>query len=343
MSRIGVKRRNTIIGATFILAAVGVAAWLVQEGTQEGDSASSVGVAPRAAREGPSIQSAVTFGASVSPSSSTNPTNEPPNASNWLSVYTESNDLYAFVKDTVPRALAGDHRALYFVGQALLDCKTLVVTVNLRGKKSFVANVEETMAAYQADEAARRRMTEHIRRCEGFFKSDPVADLSEEKRQFSYWRDRALAGEDAFALMDRAAQRAVGREAAHTPNGESERRSAVLGDIRQALSTHDPAVIFRVGALYTNPAFARNAEFQAPAWFLAACSAGYDCSLTNLNVGFGCVQAGECEAGLAVTDQLQRSLSPAKYAAAYAASQEILYKIGTDDWDGLEGYLDARL
>jgi len=329
--------------STTLVAVFGIAAWLLpQRGLRDAFTHSAGVVMPQASEEAPEAASP------SDPSAGEAVSRAPPSIDvaeerDWLSDYTESTDLYAFVTDAVPRALAGDHRAQYFVGQALLDCKTLVATVNLARKGSFIANVEETMASYQLHEPARRRMTEHIRRCEGFFTDNPVANLAEEQQQFRYWSDRALAGNDAFALIDRALKRGVGEEAVHTPSGPSERRSGVLSDIRQALSTREPAVIFKVGALYSNPTFARNADVQGPAWLLAACSAGYDCSVTNTNVGFGCAQAGECDAGRTIANDLELSLAPAKYAAAYAAGQDILYKIETGDWDGLESYLDARL
>jgi hypothetical protein len=66
---------------------------------------------------------------------------------------------------------------------------------------------------------------------------------------------------------------------------------------------------------------------------------GHDCSNANPDIGYGCVEAGTCDAGNTILDTMQRDLGPAKYAAIYAAGQDILYKVTTDDWDGLQQYL----
>jgi hypothetical protein len=259
----------------------------------------------------------------------------------WLSLHTNSEDLFRFAQDTVQAALSGDHRAQYFLGQTLSDCETLVITVNLPHKDSFAANVQETLAKFSSNDAMHRRMQKRIERCQGFFSASPVGNLPEEQRAVRYWLDQALEGSDAFALMDRALHVAVA-ESTQDAERQAQRKDAVLNDIRQAVATREPAVMFRIGGLFTNPIVARDAAVQGSAWLLAACSAGYDCSSDNPNVGFGCAQAGICNGGFTIPDQLQRDLSPKEFAAAYAASQDILYKIRVGDWDGLEPHWALR-
>jgi hypothetical protein len=47
-------------------------------------------------------------------------------------------------------------------------------------------------------------------------------------------------------------------------------------------------------------------------------------------------------AGFSHTDMLQRDLGAAKYARIYAQAQDIRYKLETDDWDGLQQYVQIE-
>jgi hypothetical protein len=266
------------------------------------------------------------------------PDDAPP--ANWLAEFTASDDLFAFVAEALPRAAGGDHRAQYFVGHALAECRSIVIAVNLSGKGSLAENVEEMMAARRADDGVRRRLAEQIDKCERFFLTDPVADLPESEREIGYWLSAALEGGDAFALTDRALKLAI----ADSPSQEKEsQRLNAVSDLREALATREPAIIFRVGGLYSNPTIARDHSIQGPAWMLAACSAGYDCSSDNPSIGFGCAELGTCNAGFTIPQVMQRDMTPAQYAKVYAASQDILYRIDSRDWDGLQQYLEMKL
>jgi hypothetical protein len=261
----------------------------------------------------------------------------------WLARYTHSDDFYGFIEEALDPALSGDPRAQYFVGQAISECRTIVAMVNQPGKDSFAANVDETLASLHLDGALRDRFIQRITRCERFFAGSPMANLPDEQQESRYWLQAALAGGDAFALLDRALSRSLADRSPLAVGNDHERRSAVIADLREALTTRDAAVMFRVGGFFSNPTVAQDASLQGPAWIMAACSAGYDCSSDNPDIGFGCAQFGTCNAGFTIPDVLQRDLPPREHAAAFAASQDILYRIEAGDWDGLEKYLEVRL
>ncbi len=257
----------------------------------------------------------------------------------WLQEFSASDDLYAFAMSAAEPAFQGDHRAQYFLAQALLDCGSVVALVNLQQKGSFAANVDATMAPIRSNEQERTRLASRISRCERYFSRNPLADLglSSDQQAFKYWSDQALNAGDAFAVLDRAQQRSI------SDNLSKDTKQQVLADIETALQAGaDPGVLMKVASVYRHPRMARDV-LQSIAWTLAACSAGFDCSTTNPDVGFGCAEAGNCNAGLTLPDIFQRDLTPKQYAEAYAASQDILYRIEARDWDGLEPYLATAL
>jgi hypothetical protein len=56
-----------------------------------------------------------------------------------------------------------------------------------------------------------------------------------------------------------------------------------------------------------------------------------------------CAELATCSAGPALADVLQRDWGANAYARAYAAGQDIAYKVTRSDWEGLQQYLEMRL
>jgi hypothetical protein len=336
-------RRVLLLAGAIALVAIGlvlIVPAVRQPKSPSGDSVDAPAVVEKTASDSSGvIQSGPSTASGEGPPIGTQETET--SRKDWLAEYSASDDLFGFVRSAIEPALAGDHRAQYLVGQVLADCPTLVITVGLPKKDTLSANIEATMA--HLDDTGHARMLRHISRCEGFFGGNsPVSDLPAEQQKLRYWLDEALVGRDPFSLMDRASRLAI----SEAPRRQSElldRKTAVMNDISEAVRTREPAVMFRVAGLLSNPIIARESASQSSAWYLAACAAGYDCSTDNPIVGFGCPSAGTCNGGFTIPDQLQQVLTPKQYAAAYATSQEILYKINTGDWDGLNQFLELRL
>jgi hypothetical protein len=177
-------------------------------------------------------------------------------------------------------------------------------------------------------------------RCEGFFEGNPLADfsLSEAAQSHPYWKDQAIASGDPLAVMDRAFEGAQDS----LPGDAETRRAALLSDVRVAVEAKDPAAIAKVGWLYTLQNVGRDQSFQGPAWLIAACDLGYDCSMRNPELGQACADVGTCNAGLTLADTMQRDLGATRFGAIYAASQYIVYKVNTGDWEGLQQYLETK-
>jgi hypothetical protein len=185
-------------------------------------------------------------------------------------------------------------------------------------------------------------MAARISRCEKFFAGTPLGHFPDDHQHSRYWLDQALEGRDALALIERALRESAA-DASSDEQLQLERRTSVSNDLREAVRTGEPAVLFKIGALLSNPSVAKDASLQSPAWFFAACSAGYDCSAANPDVGFGCPETGTCNAGFTIPDRLQEGMPPKLFAQAYAAGQDILSRIALGDWEGLEPHLELGL
>jgi len=263
----------------------------------------------------------------------------------WTARYQESEDYFAFAEAAGRAAVAGDVRAQYVLSQVLLECYVEVGLTVAMGKGSIAENVEARLAAAPGyREQDRVRVRREVQRCEGFFDGHPLASLSlpAEAQTHEYWFEKAVAAGDPQAVMDRAAK-AVAQYGADDAESKSALFAEVFGDVRIAVASREPAALAKVGWMYTSPTVARDSVFQGPAWLMAACQLGYDCSAPNPELGRACLDAGTCIAGLTLADVFQRDLGARQFAKVYAASQDIVFKVNEGDWEGLRQYLEMNL
>jgi hypothetical protein len=236
-------------------------------------------------------------------------------------------------------ALGGDRRAAHVISRVLLECKLDELVLRPYGDGTIASRIEAYFAAAKVvSEPRRAAFRQRVAQCERLFSADPFAafGLPPEAREFQYWRDSAVAAGDPLALMERATRTATQYDATDDPELARQYREELLRDVRVAVASRDPAALLAIGGVLLP--LGENAE-AGLAWWAAACQLGYDCSNANPDIGRGCVEAGTCDAGSTILDVLQRDLGPAKYAAVYAAGQDIAYKVTSDDWDGLQQYL----
>jgi hypothetical protein len=262
----------------------------------------------------------------------------------WDRRYRESADFFALSAEMAGAALGGDDRAAYVIGRVLLECQVDELILRPYGDGTVADRVEAYfVAAAVVSEPRRAEFRRRVARCERLFSGDPFVglDLPDEAREFQYWRDLALTGGDSLAIMDRASRHATQYGATDDPERARQYREELLQDVRVAVASRDPAALLAIGGLLTHPSLVDGVE-TGLAWWAAACQSGYDCSNANPDIGHGCGDAGTCEPGSTILDTLQRDLGPAKYAAIYAAGQDILYKVTNDDWDGLQPYLAIK-
>ena len=262
----------------------------------------------------------------------------------WNRRYRESTDFFTLTAEMAGAALEGDARAAWLTSRVLLACKIEQLNLASYTQGSLAGRVEAYLVANPAvSEPRRAAYRRRIAQCEGLFSGDPFAelDLPAEAREFQYWRDAARAAGDPLAVAERAARTMMQYDATDDPELAHRYREELLRDIRTTVTSRDPQALLAIGGLLTNPSLVENPD-SGFAWWAAACQTGYDCSNANPDIGYGCVDVGTCDAGSTILDTLQRDLGPKKYAAIYAAGQDILYKVRNDDWDGLQQYLAIK-
>jgi hypothetical protein len=64
---------------------------------------------------------------------------------------------------------------------------------------------------------------------------------------------------------------------------------------------------------------------EGPAWTLAACELGYDCTYANPALGHDCVELGMCTGAESIVTQ--QGLGSPCFGTAYARSQDTVYAI----------------
>ena len=262
----------------------------------------------------------------------------------WLRRYHESTDDFALAHDLAEAALSGNSRAQYLLGEVLLRCEIVERTLAPYAEGTVAERVERHLGSQPHGlEHSRNKFRREALRCAKLFSENPLADydLPEEANDFRYWSRLAVASQDPIAIMDRAFQTVANSPATRDAEQDRVFQEALLADVRIAVSSGDPAALFKVGGLLSYPSVGASTE-QGYAWQVAACEAGYDCSLANPDWGFDCVESGACLAGETWLDTLQRDLGAVKYAELYAQAQDIQYKIKARDWDGLQQYLKIQ-
>jgi hypothetical protein len=262
----------------------------------------------------------------------------------WMRRYHDSTDDFALARDLVNAALHGSSRAAYALRGVLLRCELQKRTLSPYPAESLAARLELHLATLpNAPDWIRAKRRREALRCERLVSEDPFEgyEVPEEARDFRYWSELALASRDALAVMDHAYGLVASRPSSDDAPKDREFREALTADVRVAVSSRDPAALFAVGGVFSNPSVVANPE-GGYAWQVAACELGFDCLLAKPDWGFGCVESGACLPGQTWLDNMQRDLGPVKYAEIYAKSQDIRYKLETGDWDGLQQYLQIK-
>jgi hypothetical protein len=323
------RRRIAVLLALGLV--VGIAVLLVESEDVSRTERAAAGSAPAelaASVAGPVVRSIVPVPNGVA--------TEPLEARDWLRSRQESADDFALAEELAAAALQGDARAHYVLGELLLRCE-----VSKRTLAPYQdGSVAERMERYIADNAialehSRQALRAEAARCARLFSADPFAqfELPPEARDFRYWAKRAVELGDPIAVMDRTLRLAAGRGVSDDNGSEQELRQALLDDVRAAVDSREPAALFLVGTLFSQPAITTSSDVGL-AWHVAACEAGYDCSNSNPDFGFGCIQAGTCVAGLTYVDIIQRDLGAAPLPQIYAVAQVVECWGGVEEWGG---------
>lgn len=248
---------------------------------------------------------------------------------NWMDRLRASADYWELASDAAALAVSGDHRAQYVLARTLGHCNA-EVGLYRRLYPDPALTAEQIIAAALAQPINRavpvpllERGRREFMRCAAFFAGHPpvLVQLGTDATTQEYWLRRALEGNDPLAHLDQ-----VSADISRLPSLDEQSQPGVLDSIRERLSlaaaSADPETWFRIGRLLARTGSSVRSEW--PAWILAACEAGYDCTYSNPDVGNGCIEAGNCAAGDTLVLQMQRELR-GYFGESYARSQEIRY------------------
>lgn len=336
-------RPGAVVFSLLLLTGIAGVAWF--RGLAVDDEAESkVAIAVDARGAVPARVDGGSAAVPVSPEPKVEAIGEIASVRDWMRSYHESADDFLLARELAGAALLGDARAEYLLGQVLLRCEVYKRMLAPYTVGTVSERIEAHVAASSGTlERSRMAFRRGAQRCDGIFSDDPFAeyDLPEEARDFRYWSKRAVESGDPLAVMERAGRLAVGRNGTDDAEQAQAFREALLGDVRIAVSSGDPAALFTVGGLFSHPSVVADPK-QGAAWLVAACEMGYDCSNANPSWASGCIEDGTCAAGETRLTEMQRDFGAAKYAEIYAKAQDIQYKIRAGDWDGLQQYLEVK-
>ena len=265
----------------------------------------------------------------------------------WTNRFRASTNYWEFIESAAPEAAEGDARAQFLIAEALGECKLKVDRYAERYADSTLtpAEIFEDVMRSSPNASLPAPYIELSRRefmkCAEFFNGDPpiLEAIHANANTRDYWLALALENGDPVAVMQDIYLLAA-RLDSIPADSATEIRKQIEAGISLAIESRDPEALFRLGALVTYIGSTDDAE--GPAWTLAACESGYDCSYANPAVGHDCAALGLCAGGESITLNMQQDLGPI-YGRAYARSQEILYALEQGEASNVANSLLAKL
>jgi hypothetical protein len=264
-------------------------------------------------------------------------------ARTWAARFRTSSDYFDFIVNAADSAYAGDGRAAFYVGKALLSCALVMKLYSGVGdpQTKFATDL---MTLQYAPQWVRDQRTDEFHRCFRLVHADPFDHLPARADGYPsrYWFDQAVADQDPVAEVTRATDEISRAGAQNSGELNAETIDRVQDGIVAAVKSKDPDAIFRVGMLLSNASFSSD-PMNGAALALAACDLGYDCSAQNSeNVFSTCRTSGACPADANFADYLQQSLGPEKYAEAFARAQEFKEALARNDDPGIRAFTHIK-
>jgi hypothetical protein len=229
------------------------------------------------------------------------------------------------VKAALPAAQAGDGRAAYKISLVLTTCAWELSAPDPE------ARLQQYLLHPNMPQWVRDMRLSQLQWCIGLVKKPPFGELPATPE---YWMAQAYAAGDPLAQEEKAADaaHALMGDVQHlmSPTERAAKVQIVQDNLRAAVESGDPEVLFRAGVLMANP-FLVTDTTPGNAVALAACDLGRDCTVANPI----CMQEGRCPAGQDFPMLLQQGMSPADYAKLYARSQQIVLDMRAGNYDAV--------
>jgi hypothetical protein len=256
-----------------------------------------------------------------------------------------SSDPFEFIRGLAKSAFDGDGRAQYLVGREYDKCE---MTLSLIRKMD--GDPEAVIWGFPDSwpQELKERSIAEYRRCSRLLKEDPFAELPPRKGGYlpKYWMQRSAEAGYPMAVAERSLSGTV-----HTPDDATDEVKAAqagkllpesVDALTKATLSGDPDVALTIGvrqSSFDDPA----RRTTASAWMLAACRLGADCGANSKVYPFymcydpdhpNCDKDGNVELAVSI------SLSPQKYADAYAQSQIIEEALRSRDPETIKSLLE---
>ena len=250
-----------------------------------------------------------------------------------------SSDPFEFIRALAKTAFDGDGRAQYLVGREYDRCE---MTLSLVRKMD--GDPEAVIWGFPDSwpQTLKERSIAEYRRCIRLMKEDPFAALPPRKGGYSpkYWMQRSAEAGYPLAVAERSLAGAV---LTSTEDAAAVGKLSVesVGELTKATMSGDPDVALTIGfrqSWFDDPA----RTTAASAWMLAACRMGADCGAdSKVYPFFMCYDPNHpnCDKDGNVELMVSASLSPEKYADAYAQSQVIEEALRNRDSAAIEALL----
>lgn len=256
-------------------------------------------------------------------------------APDWRSLFSSSDDLFAFVKRAAGPAYHGDGNAALYVARAAEICQ---LEVALYGHMADPQAAVQNSFSGGKYEFVVEKQERNLDLCKGFFSADGKKLFNESAfsslppksgwgyLSFTYWLNQAYRDGNPVAQVIH-----VGNALPGIGNGTDDKVvSEAQSTLVIAVTTGNPEAVFRTGFLMLSGGHGASAT-DAYAIAIAGCDLGYDCSTDNPLIFGDCAQAGNCPSGEDFQDWATKQIGAPGYARAYELAQQLELAIARGD------------
>lgn len=268
-----------------------------------------------------------------------------PNSGSYRVTFDKSMNYYDFVRGASADARAGNPQAAFYISEALGYCNKHYKRYFAKDSNGLTPPVEDVVARFtQYYPAAGQPIRVMHERCHSLMENN-VAQWGSSNA----WLAAASAA-GLPAAQAKAAELMVADQLADQQPPVEFQQHDPRALLRDALLTKDPTALFMagaLGALNERQSHTLNgntlAEFTAPgggledrlAWWLLACSRGYDCSENAPWYGLICASDMKCVSGETAADYITRTAQQYHYADLEERAKALDAKLDAGDWSAL--------
>lgn len=258
----------------------------------------------------------------------------------WGSLFFSTSDYGAFVERAIPRAVAGDGRAAYYISEALAYCGLYIHLA--RTSKDPWATLQERVAnTPYAPSWVLEKQTQQLNQCISLSRDTVFAALPpvEGGYTYKYWRNLALSNRDPVAIAVETNRISLDIKDLRSVDERSSALEQVKSQLREVILSKDKEALFAVGMTFTNGTLGVDVLLKGFALRLAACDLGYECSTKNFLLLGACRSFGTCSESHTYPDDVLYTLGNSRFTTVYNQSKTIQQMLEHNDMEELYKYL----